>query len=186
MLKTNALNLCYFHDNSWHRSVCSWAKKTRKEKKKTSKRGAHTRPALSEAEKPNLACKVKKNQKRKETCSYYIIYWIKKGLGRRCTGSKVVGHHNVELQKPLFHNIHIWILPCLTLKCPFLWFNLKMNHIFYLDSPHWGGTWKPDTGICLAPSLSVAKNLCCWASLWGTDFLCQSKGCNYAHCRALV
>lgn len=44
--------------------------------KKNSKRGAHTRPVLSEVEKPNLACKVKQSEeeRRAETCSYYIIY----------------------------------------------------------------------------------------------------------------
>lgn len=52
--------------------VCALGQK----KKKTSKRGAHTRPVLSEVEKPNLACKVNESEEERtaESCSYYIIY----------------------------------------------------------------------------------------------------------------
>lgn len=59
-------------------------KNKKRKKKKTSKRGAHTRPALSEAEKPNLACKVKK--KSEEERNLQLLHYL---LNKERPGAEV-------------------------------------------------------------------------------------------------
>lgn len=97
VLKTNVINWCNFHDNSWHRSMWPWANIVRK------RVATHVSCCLKLR---SLIWLAKENIRREKsnTNLQLPIKWLflaKRGLGQQCTGTEVVDTQWVSTFSPL-------------------------------------------------------------------------------------